>query len=150
MNSPEYLKPTEIAEKLKTCVKTVYNYLHKYKNEIKTLKHWQSRLICLEDLKNIFERENTPKAENPDFLRYEFKIQFLQNTLNSYNQLISTYKSDNEDLKKEYEKKIDWLELQKAELLNANIKTLKKYYLALVLAVGLIVAIFFLNFNISV
>lgn len=152
MENKEFIKPQEIAEKLKLSLKTIYNYINNFKNEIRTLKQGKIKYISIKDFKIIYDRENPEKSPNSDFCKIENQTRFFMETINNYKIAVNSYKNELENQKKEYEIKIDRLDFQKSELLIVYLKTIKKYYFALILAViffvclaGVVVFLYFLT-----
>jgi len=169
----EYLLPKEISSKFWVSLKTVYNYLTKYKDKIRIRKENWKRFVNCNDLQKILQNdtktkdvvvvESGQKEGKVDFVNLQNDLQSLQsktNDLQKYNNnlqeqvtkyalMLSDEKNEKKDLLQKYDELQITYNWKVEEFGKEKVRYTKKFYLLLSIVfvlVGLSVVFFLLYY----
>lgn len=159
----EYLLPKDISSKFWISLKTVYNYLTKYKDKIRIRKENWKRFVNYNDLQKILQNdtkakdvvvvEGSQKQDNADFVNLQNDLQSLQsktNDLQKYNNnlqeqvgkyalMLSDEKNEKKDLLQKYDELQTTHSTKIEEFGKEKVRYTKKFYLLLGIVFVLVV-----------
>ena len=87
----DYALPQDIAVEFKISLQTVYNFLKKHGEKIRTRKEYWKTFICFQDFKNIIQ----PESKSNDIIAESKEFKSALNEVENFENEISKLKSDN-------------------------------------------------------